>query len=273
MPFQSDNFQIVSEDLIAAVVALANRKAEAGYKVIVEPGEIHLPSTPALKLLREGTTIYVEPGSARIPERQIEDWVRYAQSCPSDTRIVYCCNKHLSHKKEGWLRARKVGLAVVENGNVVDQIGAHDLAMKMVLPPIGQLKAQLRRKLSTSYEKEGNGDWQAAFEEACKAFEVEARRYLIKYCGSGRIVLVASASGKTRTPTSSQINRMTIGALAKTFGEILKKNQLDSRIGDTLAAINRDRITVAHKKRSGEKRLRQNVGQHMWAIIGCMKEM
>lgn len=269
MPFRADQFRTVSEELIEVVVALANDRAQSGYRVRVEPEEIHLPSTPALKLVRTPTTIFVEPGGKRLSKATLENWIRYAQSCSKDTRLLYCCDGYLSPQNEKWLRERRVGLAVLEEGAILEKLVPHDLAMKLQLPPIKGLKVGLRTKLSLAYEKEQQGDWRQAFEEACKAFETDVRKYLKTHCQSGRITVLAR---RPITPTREEIDRMTIGGLATCFRNIVRKNQLDSRIGVTLSEINKDRITVAHN-RPRETSLRANVGRHMWAIINCMKEM
>jgi len=68
---------------------------------------------------------------------------------------------------------------------------------------------------------------------------------------------------------------MTMGQLAETFRNIQAQNHADNVIGRALATINRDRVGVAHHKRrkTTERRLRTNVGQHMWTIVAAMKEL
>ena len=66
---------------------------------------------------------------------------------------------------------------------------------------------------------------------------------------------------------------MTMGELARTFANIQNQNQTDSLIGKTLQRVNTDRVGVVHHKSKArtEKRLRTNVGQHMWAIVAAMR--
>lgn len=66
---------------------------------------------------------------------------------------------------------------------------------------------------------------------------------------------------------------MTMGTLAKNFAAIQTQNHVDSRIAQALMTINRDRVGVVHHKSRAttERRLRVNVGGHMWAIIAALR--
>jgi len=72
---------------------------------------------------------------------------------------------------------------------------------------------------------------------------------------------------------ASQINKMTMGQLVHAFGLIQAQNHADSTIHKVLAILNKDRIGVVHHKKKAwtEKRLRTNVGQHMWKIVAALK--
>ena len=109
--------------------------------------------------------------------------------------------------------------------------------------------------------------------DACQGLETEARRYLKKWTRTGRIKILRKKGPVTLT--NAQIDRMTMGQLAEAFRDIQAQNQADNVIGRALATINRDRVGVVHHKRKKvtERRLRANVGQHMWTIIAAMKEL
>jgi hypothetical protein len=66
---------------------------------------------------------------------------------------------------------------------------------------------------------------------------------------------------------------MTLGALAKAFGEIQNQTYKDSVAEKTLLIINKDRVNVVHHRTraNAERRLRVNVGKHMWAITEAAK--
>ena len=72
-----------------------------------------------------------------------------------------------------------------------------------------------------------------------------------------------------------KIDRMTLGQLAKAFGEIQNQNYSDATIGKVLQLTNKDRVGVAHHKRTAatETRLRRNVPKHMWNVVAAMKEL
>lgn len=273
MPVRSDQFETVAYELVGTAVAIANNRIQAGFNVTVEPIGDYFPSVPALKLVRRPETTFVEIGGQRLPKQRLDDWVAYAISCSSDTRIIYCTNMRVSETSEAWLRQRKIGLIAFRDGAVVEHLPPHDLALPLGLPDKKYLKLPVRRKLIRAYEKNEKGDWRGGFEEACKSFENDCRRYLTSPQVHRRIHIQTRRDRPAARSDPAAIRRMTLGQLGVTFEKIVGPNQIESRIGKVLKNINPDRINIAHAKKRGEARLRKNVGRHMLSIIGCMREM
>ncbi len=92
-----------------------------------------------------------------------------------------------------------------------------------------------------------------------------------KWTRTGRITVLRKKGPVVLT--AKQIDRMTMGDLAAEFARIQNQNHADSMIGQALAKINRDRVNVVHRKSktTTERRLRVNVGQHMWTIVAALK--
>jgi hypothetical protein len=116
-------------------------------------------------------------------------------------------------------------------------------------------------------------EWREGFEEACNAFEEEARRYLKRWSKTGRVKIQTKHGPKQLTPT--EINKLTMGALRDKFTHILGPTLLDSMIEEALEKVNPDRVERIHRRRAKrtESRLRSNVGRHMWLIVNVLKRM
>jgi hypothetical protein len=206
---------------------------------------------------------------------RINAWVAYACSCGQDTRIAVCLptQTNLTPEQENILREQGVGLYFTTGNGVIEKIAPNDLALGIQLPLLDSLPRKLRPLLGPAYEQFKRSQWREGFEDACQAFENEARRYLKAGCRSGRIIITTNKG--PRNLTSREINRLTMGQLAVTFSQIQNQNHADSVIGQALKKINKDRVGVVHHKSKvgTEKRLRTNVGQHMWIIVAAMKEL
>src|SRR5690606_30857014 len=105
------------------------------------------------------------------------------------------------------------------------------------------------------------------FGDACQIVECAAKRYLIRHFKSTRIKILKG--GRPQTFTKRQIESMTLGQIKDTFERIISPSQTDSQIAQALKALNPDRIGEAHRKGRAvtERRLRRNVGQHMWVVV------
>ncbi|MFL6275240.1 MAG: hypothetical protein ACJ74G_08505, partial [Blastocatellia bacterium] len=155
---------------------------------------------------------------------------------------------------------------------LIERIPPTDLGLGVNLPPLTSLPRKLRTLLGSAYDQFNRSHWREGFEDACQAFENEARRYL-KAGIKTRIKFVTSKGPKTYT--DKQIDRLTMGQLATAFSQIHSQNRSDAIVGHALSHINPDRVGVVHHKSKAttEKRLRTNVGQNMSIIIAAMKEM
>ena len=115
--------------------------------------------------------------------------------------------------------------------------------------------------------------WREGFDDACKTLENTARKYFQTGCDRGRIKLIRK--GKTVVPSRAAIRKLSLGGLATAFSEIQGQNYTDAIVGKTLNRINPDRVESTHRKLHvrTEKRLRDHVGHHMWAVIEALKEL
>lgn len=270
-------FKTVPDELLDSAESVADDFQLRGYRVQIERAELGYPFTPTLACRRGNiTTVIVEVDSGasfRKVSKKPDEWVRYARSTSRDTRVAVCLphTADLTHRQMVALQDRGIGLYVVFNDRVVEQIGAADLGLTVALPELRSLSPRLRVLLGDAYEQFAHTHWREGFEEACKALETEARRYLNRWSRTGRITVLRKKGPIVLT--AKQINRMTMGDLASDFARIQNQNHADSMIAQALIRVNKDRVNVVHKKRkiTTEKRLRVNVGQHMWTIIAALK--
>ncbi|MHB1172719.1 MAG: hypothetical protein ACYCZY_09545 [Lacisediminihabitans sp.] len=124
------------------------------------------------------------------------------------------------------------------------------------------------------YEQFERGQWRDGFRDATQVLEQHAQTYLKKGIRTTRIT-VLDKTGKIRPLTPEQIDRLTLGQIGNVFANIQTPSQADSLIGQVINLVNPDRVRVSHKKGKGstEKKLRTNVGKHMWAIASALKLM
>ena len=182
----------ISEDFVPAANALRRRYRRNGYTVKVEEPEIGFPYTPALRCIRQNTTLICELGSFRILERA-ETWRDFACSCGRDTRIVFVvpANDRISSQREAALRRIGIGVTTFDDDCKLEEMFApKDLALIVSLPDLGECKMQVRRLLGPAYEQIEDGHWREGFESACQALEDEARRYLKRGIQCGRITIL-----------------------------------------------------------------------------------
>lgn len=267
-------YKTVGTDLVEYADRLFDHLEGLGYRVRLEYDELGYPFTPTFVCERKPTRVLVEI-SAKIERSRVEAWVRYAKSTGKDTRFAV----GLPHQAvpDGGEIARlgeqDVGLYSIGEDRINELLPPGDLGLNVALPDANSLPNKLRVLLGSAYEQFGRQQWREGFEDACQALEVEARKYLAKWSKTGRIQII-DKNGNARTLTKTEINKMTMGQLAKTFNNIQAQNLNDSVIAKALNRLNQDRVGVVHHKKKAltEKRLRANVGQHMWVIVAALKK-
>jgi hypothetical protein len=267
-------YQTVPEELLPHADVAVNDFQNRGFRVHVERDELGFPYTPTFLCKRGNTTIIVEVDS-KIRIDRLEAWVRYGSSCSKDTRVALCLPHALnvSTQQVTTLRQRRIGLYHAFPDRLEEHMPPADLAFNVQLPEPNSIPKPLRKILGSAYEQFARTQWREGFEEACQALESEARRYLNKWSKTGRIKVLRK--GVPITLATNKINSMTMGQLANAFRDIQAQNHADTIIGKALTKINRDRVGVAHHKArpATERRLRTNVGQHIWTIVAALKEM
>jgi hypothetical protein len=267
-------YKTVADELLPHAEVVGDDFQNRGFRVRVEHSDLGFPYTPTFHCKRGATTIIVElDGQIRVD--RLESWVRYAHSCGRDTRIALCLPSSVNVPAEqlATLQHKGIGLYAVVEDRAVEQVAPRDLALNVQLPELNSLPRQIRELLGPTYEQFARSRWREGFEDACQVLETEARRYLNRWSRTGRIRVLRKHGPAVLA--AKEVNKMTMGQLAKTFANIQAQNHADNVIGKALATINRDRVGVAHHKRRAttEKRLRTNVGQHMWTIVAALKEM
>jgi hypothetical protein len=259
------DFLSVPDDLLPAALSHGQALIGRGFKVKIEPFDISYPYTPCFSAKRQQTTYIVEIQST-LDLDPLRQWVRYGKSCQRDTRILVGLPKNVNFllTEQEKLRELGLGLLLIGENGPYEAIAPKDLALQ-IEPP--ELPSELKGILGEAYDHFARGQWREGFEEACIKFEQEARSYLRRQVSNGRVQL-------GRQATIAEIEKMTMGMLARAFDSIQSPNQAESRIGQVLNKLNSDRITVAHYKGSSayrEEKLRRNVGKHMFILIGGLR--
>jgi hypothetical protein len=267
-------FKTVPDPLVEhAEYAFAHFRS-LGYTVRTEPSSILYPYSPTLVCTRERTTVIVEV-LRLIHVGRAQAWAAFARSSGRDTRVAVCVpsSQAIIPQDEQALRSMGVGIYTTSATGLVERVVPIDLGLNVGLPPLDSYPARVRRSLGPAYEQFSRSQWREGFGDACQALEVAARRHLKTGCKRGRTKLVAKRG--TRVPSASQIDRMTMGQLARAYADILAPNYVDKVVGEVLSKVNDDRIGAAHHKLKPaiEKRLRTNVGQNMWLIANALREL
>jgi hypothetical protein len=270
-------FNTISTELLEHAELIYRRFDGLGYTVSIEPSNLGYPKTPAMSCHKHHTTIIIEVYT-RPDIKTLNSWVALCKSTNHDLRVAVCLphsnqNKQLAKHQ---IDFQQLGIGIyVSNGTKVTEIcQPKDLSLQIHPPELKDFPKFVRKALGTAYELFERGQWREGFEEACKALEQRARRYLKDSINSGRLTIY-DTHGKPKNPTSARIDKMPIGPLAEAFGNASPQNITDSQLYKTLSSINPDRVGVAHKinKIKTEKSLRSNVGVHMHAIVQAFRHM
>lgn len=266
-------FRTVPDDLVACAEAAHAHLRGLGYRVCIERTDHAAPFTPTMSATRLTTTLHIEVTAA--PDLSlIEEWVNFGRTASGDTRLAVCLPVEAPLPSAAMARLRRLGVGLLtHDGEMVDSVAALDLAIRgMELPKLHQQPARVRELLGHAYEQWGRGEWRECFESACNALEEEARRYFARWSRTGRIQV--QRKGKAQSLAASEINRLTLGQLARAFRDILSPSSLDVTIEQALTRVNPDRVERVHRRsrKATENRLRRSVGQHMWLIVNTMRQ-
>ena len=270
-------FNTIATELVEHAEVAFEHFRQLGYTVKVEPYEIHYPFRPALVCKRNHTQLAIVV-CGRIEMQQLKDWVSLASSMTSDFRIAICIppestQKHLP-KHQLDLQKLGIGVFVSADGNLAHFSDPVDQNINVQLPPLANQSRAVRKVLGPAYEHFNGGRWRDCFDEACTAFEQEARPYFKNALESGRLN-VFDDKGHIKNPTAERIAKMTLGQLGVEFGKARPLNGTDSKIQKAIIQINPDRVSATHKNKKAqtEKRLRKNVGVHMHVIVQAVREL
>ena len=216
-------FRTLSIDLVEYAEAVANDFERRGFTIRVEKSELGFPYTPTILCIRRPTTVIVEVIS-QIQQDRLDAWVSYARSSGRDTRVAVCISDTVAISPDQGPKLRQDGIGLyTSNGHTIEErIAPMDLGLNVTLPPLESLPQKVRTLLGPAYEQFGRTQWREGFEDACKALENEARRYLKAGSRMGRIRI--DTGRRLRILTDKEINKMTIGALANAFSEIQSQN-------------------------------------------------
>jgi hypothetical protein len=243
-----------------------------GYRTSVEPNRIELPATPTILARRQHQTNYFIVRQSII-QSEVDQWLRFAQSCTRDTRVVLCCpaNAQISPAQLARLRSVGIGLWLATDQNELQYLyEGRDLAFHAVAPERTSLKPKVRVLLGESLDRLERGDWRAGFEDACVVLEEECRSYLLRRRRLNRVKY--KSGGHVRVPTEIQIKRMPLGAMKDIFCKMISQNQIESSLCAALTTLNPDRIRRVHRRseRRTEEALRRRVGTHFWLINNAL---
>ncbi|WP_395014948.1 hypothetical protein [Dongia sp.] len=270
------NFLTVPQELQAIAHACRENVQALGLKLFYEHAADDFPETATIYAKsRDEHRFYIF--DARVKLDRLTLWSGYGRSCSSATYVVLCLPVQPVNPDDiVRLRELGVGLTTInpESGAVMEIVAPNDLSLNIALPPLNRQRMSVRRDLGDAYKRFANGDWKHGFEDACKLVESYAREHLCREARAGQ-VQVPGKKGAAKTLGVNEIKRMPLGALADVFCKKLVPNQIDAHLCSGLKKINPDRISVAHKikDRRIERRLRDNVGRHMWTIDNLLRKI
>src|SRR2546430_3175555 len=217
-------FLTVPTELLEYAESVAEYFQSRGCRVKPEHFAVGFPARPTLVCTRKSTTVIVEVNT-RVPNAVLEQWCRYAASCSSDTQIALCVPARTSipSKAMYFVQQSKVGLYLAQASSCIEQLPPYDLALRVAFPELKSLPARVRELLGAVYEQFDRGQWREGFKEACQVLEEQARKHLKLHLQSGRVV-VLDGKGNERKLSKKDIDRMTLGALAKAYANIKTPN-------------------------------------------------
>lgn len=268
-------YNLLPDALVETADAVADSLAGRGFSVTVEKHELGFPFPPTLFCKRGPLERSVIEVISSFDEARFSTWASYAKACPTELKVYLAIPHGISFSSTAIQKIRTAGIGIyrAQGDTVLLDLDAADLSINISLPSLASLPRTSRTLLGPAFDHIGASRWREGFEDACKVLDIEARKYLKRWHKTGRIRFIAN--GRVINMTNSKIDKLTLGQLAVKFTEIQAQNSSDQIIGSALTRINKDRVNLTHHKwkKNTEKRLRANVGQHMWVIAQAMKEI
>jgi len=272
MPTNTYNW--VPDDLVEVADEIRTWAVNRGYTVKVEKSSDGFPFPPTFQCTRtklERLLVEVIPDWQEV---RMQTWVAYAKTCKSELKVCIGVPHGLILSQSIITKIRKAGVGLMRSGggNTYFEIEPVDATMDVSLPPRESLKQETKVLLGAVYDHFEASRWREGFEEACKVFEKSAKGYLKKWVRTGRVRFV-TRNGIIAHPNRT-IDRFTLGQLGKAFESIQAQNSSDEAIKRAIDSILKDRNNLTHNKWNlkTEKRLRNNVGHHMWIITQALTE-
>lgn len=246
------NYLTVAEELQPVADSAKSWYENSGFKVTIENRKrTDCPFLATLECKRLQTTVLVDV-QAGVPDKQtLMEWISYCRAQGSDVRYTVALNKQ-SYPVKLLIPVKKLGIGILlldSDFNVHEESSAQDLSVNLSLPTLQRYSTRVRELLGPSWDVLKNGDFVQGFEDACVAFEGEAKKYLARHVGS-RIHIVTT-TGVRKDPTKTQIRRGTMGDLADFFARIDVANHNDSSIAKILKELRPTRNQAAHNRRDG----------------------
>jgi hypothetical protein len=269
------DYLTLPEELLEHADALLSYLKSNGFSVRIEHTDDTYPYTPTF-LATQRHEHHICDVHSVVPLDRMTTWVRYAKSCQRDTRIALALPSHAAVKQadEEKLKLLGVGLLIIGASGPYERLPPHDQALGQVWPVLSSLPKKVRRLLGPAYARFDRGEWREGFGDACQVLEAESRKYLMAGVAAGQIRLV-SPSGKPNRTTPATIGTQSLGQLAASYKLIQSPNASEAAVERALTRLNADRIAFAHYRANAvaEKRLRRNVGQHLFVIINALKTL
>ncbi|MEX1229991.1 MAG: hypothetical protein WEB58_07110 [Planctomycetaceae bacterium] len=268
----SVRFNTISSDLQALAEAVFHHYRGLGYVVKVEPTDIELPYSPALRCKRGQTTVIVEVGKEEALAR-VQQWISFCRSAGKDMQLCLVFPASYEIKESVRTNLADLGVGILkESGKLLANVlPSSDLAINVELPKLSDCNQRARTLLGPAYEKFSRKDWRVGFEEACLALESLSRSNLKKGIAAGRISLMGKM--KPLILSHLEIDKGTMGKLSLWYSMIVSPRQIESVLGKALKAVFKDRNKIIHRKHtsSTEKTVRARVGTHMWTIVNAIR--
>ncbi len=272
MPTKPYNW--VPDDLVEIADEIRAWLQSRGYVVKTETSSAGFPFPPTFQCTRTKLERLLVEVLPEWQDTRMQTWVAYAKTCKNELKLSIGVphDNVVSASVVAKLRKDGIGLLRSGSGRTYFEIEPTDAAMDVSLPPRMTLSQETKVLLGAAYDHFEASRWREGFEESCKVFEKAAKKYLKKWTKTGRVKFVIN--NNIATYSNKKIDRFTLGQLGQKFQSIQAQNSSDRTIEHAILAVLKDRNNLTHDKWNlrTEKRLRSNVGHHMWIITQALTE-